>query len=157
MRGESCSGISSWEGAASSIFTSATFAIKPSAVGAVYDRPQCRNRDIAGGHRPPLQLLIGTLPANTLRHLRVNGSGCHQIFDVEIKPSGFIFLPRAAKGQGRYAGSIENVVVAPHADDLVGRFGRRILTRDLLVATPHCFRQAVNFLSFDTVAGQEHL
>src|SRR5437773_9255842 len=28
-------------------------------VGAVYDRPHCRNRDIAGGHRPPLQRTIG--------------------------------------------------------------------------------------------------
>src|SRR5207249_3133825 len=26
-----------------------------SAVGAVYDRPRCRNRKIVGGHRPPLQ------------------------------------------------------------------------------------------------------
>src|SRR5881296_3944169 len=26
-------------------------------VGAVYDRPQCRKRDMAGGHRPPLQPL----------------------------------------------------------------------------------------------------
>src|SRR5262245_34708328 len=28
------------------------------AVGAVYDRPQCHKRRIAGGHRPPLQLGI---------------------------------------------------------------------------------------------------
>src|SRR5207245_5523985 len=32
-----------------------------STVGAVYDRPQCRNRDIAGGHRPPLQLFSSAL------------------------------------------------------------------------------------------------
>src|SRR5207244_7121454 len=101
-----------------------------------------------------LRCSVAISAANTLRHLPVNGGGRHQILDVEIKPSGFIFLPRAAKGQGRYAGSIENVVVAPHADDLVGRFGRRILARDLLVAPPHCFRQAFNLPSLDTVAGQ---
>jgi hypothetical protein len=30
-------------------------------VGAVYDRPRCRNRNIAGGHRPPLQLAAAFL------------------------------------------------------------------------------------------------
>src|SRR5207249_10285630 len=43
-------------------------------------------------------LRIGILRASVLRHLRVNGGGYLQIVDLEIKPSGFIFSPGAAKG-----------------------------------------------------------
>src|SRR5215472_13601619 len=101
MRGEICSANSSCGCTATPIlaFVTSTFAI----------------RDLR------FALAVGRLIANIQRHLRVNGRGYYQIVDIEIKPSGFIFPPRAAKGQGRNTGGIENVVVAPHADDLVGR------------------------------------
>ena len=42
------------------------------AVGAVYDRPQCRNRDIAGAHKAPLQLqFIDLIYALVLKFMKV--------------------------------------------------------------------------------------